>query len=134
MNTNNFAILRGRLVSDPTVYANADGSSKIKFTIAAENNFKNHDGKRESQMIPVEAFAKDYAKSPFSRIHKGDKVCIEASLRNNNYTNKDGQKVYSTIVFVENIQFDEAKSVTEARAAARAAEEAAAAEAAPAQN
>lgn len=120
MNMNNFAVLRGRLVADAAVFANKDGSSKVKFTIAAENNYKNKDGKREAQMIAVEAFTKDYAKSPFAKIHKGDKVSLECSLRNNNYE-KDGQMVYSTIVFVEGIQFEESKAVTEARAAENAA-------------
>lgn len=132
MNMNNYAILRGRLVSDPAVFANKDGSSKVKFTVACENNYKGKDGKRDSQMIPVEAFTKDYAKSPFSMIHKGDKVSLECSLRNNNYVDKDGKQVYSTIVFVENIQFEESKSVTEARAAENAAK-AAATSAAPVQ-
>lgn len=117
---NNFAILRGRLVSDPAVFANKDGSSKVKFTLACENNYKSKDGKRESQMIPVEAYTKKYDESPFARIHKGDKVSVECSLRMNNYE-KDGQKIYDTIVFVEGIQFEESKAVTEARAAANAA-------------
>lgn len=120
MNTNNFAIIRGRLTADPAVFANKNGSSKVKFTIAAEDNYKT-DGKRESQMIPVETYAKDFAKSPFAHIHKGDKITAECSLRNNNYE-KDGQKIYSTIVFVENITFEESKSVTEARIAERAAQ------------
>ncbi len=133
MNMNNFAVIRGRLVSDPAVFGNKDGSSKVKFTLASENNYKNKDGKRDSQMIPVEAYAKDYAASPFSKIHKGDKVSVEASLRNNNYKDANGNMVYSTIIFVEGIQFEESKSVTEARAAARAAEAVPAAAAVPAQ-
>lgn len=135
MNMNNFAIVRGRLVADPAVFANKDGSSKVKFTVATEDNYKGKDGKRGAQMIAVEAFTKDYTKSPYSKIHKGDKVSLECSLRNNNYTDKDGKPVYSTIVFVEAIQFEESKSVTEARAAenaAKAAEAAAAVAVAPA--
>lgn len=127
MNMNNFSIVRGRLVADPAVFGNKDGSSKVKFSVAAENNFKSKDGKRDSQIIPVEAYVKDYASSPFSKIHKGDKVSCECSLRNNNYKDANGNMVYSLIVFVEGIQFEESKSVTEARAAARAAEAATAA-------
>lgn len=134
MNLNNMTILRGRLVSDPVTFANKDGSHKVKFTIACENNYKDKEtGKRESQMIPVEAYTKDLAASPFSKIHKGDKISAECSLRNNNYE-KDGKPVYDTIVFVEAIQFEESKSVTDARAAEYAAKAAAAtAPAAPAQ-
>lgn len=122
INMNNFGVLRGRLVADPAVFGNSDGSSKVKFTVACENNYKNKDGKKESQMIPVETYTKDYAKSPFARIGKGDKVSLEISLRQNNYTDKDGKAVYGTVIFVESIQFEESKSVTEARRAANAAE------------
>lgn len=134
MNMNNYGVLRGRLVANPVVFANTDSSSKVKFTIAAENNFKSRDGKRESQMIPVEAYTKDFDKSPFSRIHKGDKVSISYSLRTNNYVDKNtNNKVYSTVVFVEEIMFDESKSVTEARLADNVAKEALAATEAGAQ-
>ncbi len=131
MNMNNFGVLRGRLVSDPVTFANKDGSHKVKFTLACENNFKNREtGKRDSEMIPVEAYTKDLAASPFSKIHKGDKISVECSHRSNNYE-KDGQMIYTTILFAEGIQFEESKSVTDARAAENAAKAAAAA--APAQ-
>lgn len=120
LNTNNFGILRGRLVADSAVFANKNGSSKVKFTVAAENNYTDSNNQRQSQLIPVEAYCKEYAKSPFTRIHKGDKVTVEYSLRMNNYE-KDGAMVYNTVVFVEGITFEESKSVTEARLAARAA-------------
>ena len=120
MNTNNMVILRGRLCADPAVFANANGSSKVRFSLACENNYKNADGTRGSQIIPVEAYTQDYATSPFTRIHKGDKISVSASLRMNNYTDKTGKAVYSTVVFVESIQFEESKTVTQARAAKNA--------------
>ncbi len=120
MNMNNYGILKGRLVADPVVFGNTDGSSKVKFTLACEDNFKDKDGKRNAQMIPVEAYVKDYQKSPYTRIGKGDKISVQVSLRTNNYTDKDGKAVYSTIVFIENLQFEESKAVTEARRAANA--------------
>lgn len=128
MNINNFGILRGRLVADAAVFANSDGSSKVKFSLACENNYKDKDGKRGVQIIPVETYTKDYAKSPFAKIGKGDKVSVEISIRQNNYTDKNGKDVYGIVIFVESIQFEESKSVTEARRAANAA----AAEPAPA--
>lgn len=122
MNTNNMGIIRGRLVADPAVFANKDGSSKVKFSIAAQNNYKGSDGKRASQIIPVEAYVRaEYTKSPFAKIHKGDLVSLEYSLRQNNYTKADGTNVYGIVVFIEGITFEESKSVTEARAAANAA-------------
>lgn len=127
-NMNNFGVLRGRLTANVKTFANKDGSSKVKFTIACEDNYKGKDGKRGAQMIPVETYVKsDFDKSPYSRIHKGDKVSLEYDLRMNNYKDKNGADVYDTIVFVNGIQFEESKSVTEARAAENAAKAAAAA-------
>lgn len=93
--------------------------------------------KREAQIIPVEAYVKsEYDKSPYARIGKGDKISAEFSLRQNNYTGKDGNMVYSTVVFVESIQFEESVAVTAARHATNAAQataaQAAAAPVAPA--
>lgn len=134
MNSNNFGILRGRLVADVRVFPNKDGSSKVKFTIAAENDYKDKKtGKREAQMIPVEGFvSKAYADSPFAKIHKGDKVTLETTLKNNDYKDaKTNEMVYSTVIFINKVTFEESKSVTEARAAENAvkAAEAAVAEA-----
>lgn len=124
MNMNNFGVLKGRLVADPVTFKNSDGSTKVKFSLACENNYKNKDGKRDSQIIPVEAYVKsDYEKSPFARIGKGDKISAEISLKQNNYTDKKtNEMVYSTVVFVEGIQFEESVAVTTARHAANAAQ------------
>lgn len=124
MNMNNFGVLKGRLVADPVTFKNSDGSTKVKFSLACENNYKNKDGKREAQIIPVEAYVKsDYEKSPYARIGKGDKISAEISLKQNNYTDKKtNEMVYSTVIFVESIQFEESVSVTAARHAANAAQ------------
>lgn len=124
MNMNNFGVLKGRLVADPVTFKNSDNSTKVKFSLACENNYKNKDGKREAQIIPVEAYVKsDYEKSPYARIGKGDKISAEISLKQNNYTDKKtNEMVYSTVIFVESIQFEESVSVTAARHAANAAQ------------
>lgn len=56
MNIRNQFIAIGRLVSDPTVFDNADGSKKVRFTVAAKDNFAGKDGKKDSQFLPLEVF------------------------------------------------------------------------------
>ena len=125
MNMNNYAVLSGRLTSDVAIFANKNGSAKVKFSLAIENNYKNADGTVTTQFIPVEAYVKDGSKlGPYALIHKGDKVRVQCELRTNNYVDRAGQQVYSTVMLVESIQFEESKTVTEQRLAARMATQA----------
>ena len=57
MNLSNYGIVTGRLVKDPAVYTNADGSRKTKITIATQNNYRNSQtGEKEAQFLPLESF------------------------------------------------------------------------------
>ena len=57
MNLSNYGIVTGRLVKDPAVYTNADGSRKTKITIATQNNYRNSQtGEKEAQFLPLEYF------------------------------------------------------------------------------
>ena len=125
MNISNVAIIRGRLTSDPVAFQNKDGSTKIKATVAVTRNFKNAKGEKDTDFIPIEAFVRAGSNNPWSLTHKGDLIGIEASIRSNNYTDKNGQTVYSTIIFAESLSFEESKAVTDARRAAQTATEAA---------
>lgn len=122
INPSNFAVTIGRLTDDVKVFENSDGSKKIRFTVAASDNYKGKDGQRGSQFIPLEAFigaGKDLG--VYGRMHKGDQVEIMSSIRNNNYTDKAGNPVYGLSIFVEQVNLLESKTVTDARAAANAA-------------
>lgn len=101
MNLNNYGIIRGRLVTNPTVITNPDNSSRVKLTIAVEDNFKSRDGKRKTQMIPVEAFTRDFSLSAFSRLHKDDKISATYSLRNSDDATTGG-----IIVLIEEFMFE----------------------------
>lgn len=139
MNTNNYAIAVGRLTGsqnegeDVKVFENKDGSRKVRFNLAVQNNYKGKDGKKASQFLPFEALisAKKFAESGlgvFARIHKGDKITVLYDIRNNNYKDKDGNDVYGLTLFVEQINLEESKTVVDNRLAARAAANGAAAE------
>ena len=139
MNTNNFGIAIGRLTADPVFFANANGSSKVKFTIAARDNFKSKDANGaqvvKSQFIPLEAYIANPQANPiYTMLKKGDKNSVSYSVSTNNYNDKNGTMHYGIILFVESIQFEESKTQAAARRAAQAQASAYAAPQAPVYN
>lgn len=137
MNIRNQFIAIGRLVSDPTVFDNADGSKKVRFTVAAKDNFAGKDGKKDSQFLPMEVFRSAKAVTAsglgiYANLHQGDLVAVSGQIQNNNYTDKNGDKHYELVLHVETCEFMESKTVTEQRQINRAVAAADAAAAAPA--
>lgn len=121
MNPSNFKIGIGRLVDNVKVFDNSDGSKKVRFTVAEQDNFKNAAGERNAQFVPYEAFiGKDKSLGVYERMHKGDLVEVVASVKNNNYE-KNGEKIYGIVLFVEQVNLLEPKAVTDARLAGNAA-------------
>ena len=117
MNLSNYGIVTGRLVKDPVTYTNADGSRKTKITIATQNNYRNREtGEKEAQFLPLEYFTpSDHEDlSVFNYMYKGDKVTIQYTLKNVQYTDTENRKVYSLVLQIENIRLDETKSSTHA--------------------
>ena len=103
----NRIILTGNLVKDVELI-NTNGKSLVKNSIAVRRNYKNADGEYESDFINIIAFGKtaDFMANYFQ---KGSKVGIDGKLQTGSYTNKEGQKVYTTDVVIENIEFNESK-------------------------
>lgn len=125
MNTNNFAISTGRLTKNPIVMENKDGSKKVLITVAAQDNYKGKDGKRGSQFIPLEGFVPSgKALGVYEKMHQGDQITAQYTVKNNNYTDKSGEEVYGLTLQIESVTLLESKSVTDARQANRVANEA----------
>lgn len=122
LNLNNYGIVTGRLTTDPFIYQNNDGSRKIRITLAVSDNYKNPDGKRSTQFLPLEAFIPvDRKLGVFDMIHAGDKISAAYTVKNNNYTDKNTNKmVYGLVLQIERISFEESKTTTTARQAAKA--------------
>lgn len=101
--------LMGRLVRDPEVryIQNASSTAISKFSIAVPRKFK-REGEPESDFFNCVSFGK--AAELFEKyIKKGTKIIITGRVENNNYMNKEGQKVYGMQVVVEEIEFAESK-------------------------
>lgn len=121
-NMRNFGIVTGRLTKDPDFHDNRDGSRKVRFTIAAQNQFADKEGKRGSQFIPLEAFLsyKQEGNGVYDYLEQGDLVSCSYTILNNNYRDKDGNMVYSLSLLVDSVTLLETKASKEARIAARA--------------
>ena len=100
--------LMGRLVADPEVrYSASNNNAVARYTIAVERRFK-RDGDQDADFIRCVAFGKsgEFAEK---YLHKGMKICVFGRIQTGSY-DKDGQKVYTTDVVVEEHYFCESKS------------------------
>ena len=116
----NKVILMGRLTRDPEVrYSQGENSSAIaRYTLAVDRRFRrNNDGEQSADFINCVAFgrAAEFAEKYF---RQGLKVIVTGRIQTGSYTNKDGQKVYTTDVFIEEQEFAESKSAASGETAA----------------
>lgn len=119
----NKAILIGRLTADPEIrYTAGDDATAIaRYQLAVKRNYAK-EGQPNADFIRCVAFGKN-AEFTEKYLRKGMKMAVAGRIQTGNYTNRDGQKVYTTDVVVEEQEFAESKAVNEARAAdAQAAE------------
>lgn len=98
----NVSTLVGRLTRDPQIIDNKNGGKTVLFTVAVERSYKDKDGNRPTDFVPVKAFVQDKAKSngPYDYMKKGQLVAVEAELRSSQYE-KDGETVYGLDVVVK---------------------------------
>jgi len=106
----NKVILMGRLTRDPEVSSSASGTTFARFSIAVDRRFK-REGEPDADFFNCTAFGKT-AEFVERYLKKGTKVVTTGRLQNNNYTNKEGQKVYDVRIMVEEIEFAESKNAS----------------------
>ena len=106
----NKIILLSRLVRDPEVrYSQGENSMAIaSFSVAVNRKFKRQ-GEPEADFFNCTAFGKQ-AEFVEKYLKQGTKILLAGRLQNNNYTNKEGQKVYGVQIMVEEIEFAESKA------------------------
>ena len=106
----NKVILIGRLTKDPDIrYSQGANTTCIaRYTLAVDRKFK-QEGQPTADFINCIAFGKlgEFAEK---YLHKGVKIAVTGRIQTGSYTNKDGQKVYTTDVVVEEQEFCESKS------------------------
>lgn len=108
----NKVILMGRLTRDPEVrYSQGASQTAVaRFSIAVDRRFK-REGEPDADFFNCTAFGKQ-AEFIERYLRKGVKVVVCGRIQNDNYTNKDGQMVYSVRVMVDEIEFAESKNAS----------------------
>lgn len=105
----NKVILMGRLTKDPVIIAgeSKDSVNIAKYTLAVDRHYND-----ETDFISCVAFggSADFAEK---YLYQGIKILITGRIQTGSYTNKDGVKVYTTDVIVENQEFCEPKRAEE---------------------
>lgn len=106
----NKVIMMGRLTRDPEVtYTSGEKSTAIaKFGLAVDRRNK-REGQPDADFFDAVTFGKR-AEFVEKYLHKGTKIVITGEMQNNNYTNKEGQKVYRDQIMIEDIEFAESKA------------------------
>lgn len=93
----------GTLCHDIEGKTSQGGTSMASFRIAVRRNFKNAEGKYESDFINCKAF-KGNADYLVKYAHKGDRLAVEGRIQTGSYTKQDGTKVYTTDLMVDNVE------------------------------
>ena len=105
-------ILMGRLTRDPEVrYSQGENSLAIaRYTLAVDRRFKRQ-GEQEADFISCVSFGKT-AEFAEKYLKQGTKIAVTGRIQTGSYTNKEGQRVYTTEVIVEETEFAESKSAS----------------------
>ncbi len=107
----NKVILMGRLTRDPEVrYSQGDNAMAVaRYTLAVDRRFSRRNDDQTADFINCVAFGKS---GEFAEryLHKGTKIAVTGRIQTGSYTNKDGVKVYTTDVVVEDQEFAESKN------------------------
>ncbi len=105
----NKVILMGRLTRDPEVrYTQGSEPMAIaNYSLAVDRRFR-REGEQEADFINCAAFSRN-AEFAEKYLRKGIKVVIEGRIQTGSYTNREGRKVYTTDVIVEQSEFAESK-------------------------
>lgn len=105
----NRVILMGRLTRDPDVrYTAGENQTCVaRYTLAVDRRFK-REGEQSADFISCVVFGKG-AEFTDKYLRQGTKIAVTGRIQTGSYTNKDGQKVYTTDVVVEEQEFAESK-------------------------
>ena len=103
----NKAVLTGRLARDPEVRATKEGLTIARFTLAVDRKKD-----EKADFFNLTAFGKT-GEFVEKYLKKGTKINVIGRLQNDEYTNRDGQKVTSTIIIVDEVEFCESKKTAE---------------------
>lgn len=112
----NKVILMGRLTRDPDIrYSSGENSTAVaRYTLAVDRKFRREGDSATADFIGCVAFGRQ-AEFAEKYLQQGIKIAITGRIQTGSYINRDGQKVYTTDVVVEEQEFVESKGASAAR-------------------
>lgn len=105
----NRVCLVGRLTKDPELRYTTTNVATTRFNIAINRQFKDADGERKADFIPVQCWRKQ-AENVCNYLNKGSLVSIEGRIQTEKYTDKDGNNRNTWSVVADNVTFLESKN------------------------
>lgn len=99
----NKVILIGRLTKEPDVREKV-----ARFTLAVDRRNRQEGAEQTADFVPCAAFGKT-SEFVSNYLHQGTKIAITGRIITGSYTNRDGQRVYTTNVAVDEVEFAESK-------------------------
>ena len=107
----NKVILMGRLTKDPEVrYSQGNNNMAVaRYTLAVDRRFGKKEGEQNADFISCVAFGKS-AEFAEKYLHQGVKIAVSGRIQTGSYTNRDGAKVFTTDVIIEEQEFAESKA------------------------
>lgn len=105
----NKVVLMGRLTKDPDVKYTQTGKVVTQFTLAVDRPFKDAQGNKETDFIPVVLWGKA-AELVGNSCQKGHRLIVEGRIQIRNYEAKDGSKRWVTEIIANSVEFIERKA------------------------
>lgn len=111
----NKVILMGRLTRDPEVrYSQGEQVTAVaRYTLAVDRRGRNQENSADFIACVVFGKAAEFAER---YLHKGTKIVLTGRIQTGSYTNKDGQRVYTTDIVAEDQEFAESKNTESSNA------------------
>jgi len=109
----NKVCLIGRITRDPELRYTSSNIATVRFTLAVNRTFQNQNGERDADFINVVAW-RNQAENIKKFVTKGSLLAVEGRIQTGSYE-KDGQRIYTTDVVADNVQFLESKGQSQNR-------------------
>lgn len=112
----NKVILVGRLTRDPEIrYTSGQNQTAVgRYTLAVDRRYKKEGDEQTADFINCVTFGRG-AEFAEKYLHQGTKIAVVGRIQTGSYTNKDGQRVYTTDIVVEEHEFAESKAAASQR-------------------
>lgn len=100
----NKAFIIGNLTKDPELRTTPSGVSVCSFTVAVQRRYKDQNGERQADFIPVIVW-RGLAENCAKYLAKGRKVSVVGEIQTRNYEAQDGSKRYVTEIVASDVEF-----------------------------